>query len=137
MEDDAKLTSLRLDVQLWLFPYVTADWAHRFLRVFPGLTANRLAVVTPRAPKPAPSCASPAGSITNVSGFPDLSRDIDAELAALHTQVRRRPSPFAEQDELAVSPSLSVAPPPSTEPSGHSAESRAASAAPSPSIVSV
>ena len=131
------MTSLRSDIQLRLFPYVTADWAERFPRVFPGLTANRLAVVTPRAPEPAPSRASPAESVTNVSGFPDLSRDVDAELAALHTQVRRRPSPFVEQDEPAVSPSLSVAPPPSTEPSGRSAESRAASAAPSPSVVSV
>src|ERR1700761_7933947 len=136
MEDDAELTLLRSDVQLRLFPYVTADWAYRFPRVFPGLTANRLAVVTPRAPEPAPSRASPAKS-ANVSAFPDLSQDVDAELAVLHTQVWRRPSPFVEQDEPAVSPSLSIAPLPSTEPLGRSAGARAPSAAPSPSVVSV
>ena len=137
VEDDTELDSFISDVQLRLFPYASPEWARRFPRVFSGLTANRLAVVTPRAPEPAPSRASPAESATNVRGFPDLSRDVDAELAALHTQVRRRPSPFVEQDEPVGSPSLSIAPPPSTEPSGRSAESRAGSAAPSPPISSV
>ena len=140
LEEDTELTSLHSDIQLQLFPYVTAEWAKCFPRVFPGLTANRLVVVTPRTPEPAPSRASPAGSATNVRDFPDLDLSrvcVDVELAVLPTQVQQRVPLLEESDEAMASPTLSAVPPPSTQPSDHSAGSRTASSAPSPSALSI
>ena len=133
------MNSLRSDIQLQLFPYVATDWVQRFPCVFPSLTTNRLTVVTPRAPEPVPSCASPVVS-ANMSAFPDLDLSqacVDAELAVLPTQVQWRPSPLVEQDEPVGSPTLSVAPLLSTKLSGHSAGPCTMSAMPSPSVVSV
>ena len=128
MDEDAKLNSFLLDVQLWHFSYASVDWAQRFLMVFLGLTVNHLAMVTHRAPELALSCTSLAGSAANVRAFPDLPLDVDAKLVALPTQVQQHPLPLMEQDELADLPTLSIVPPPSTDPSGCFIESCAGSA---------
>ena len=130
MDEDAKLNSFLLDVQLWLFLYASVDWAQWFLLVFLGLTANHLAMVTLLAPELALSCTFLADSAANVRAFPDLPLDVDAKLAALPTQVWQQPLPLMEQDELADLLTLSIVPPPSTNPSGCSIESCAGSAIP-------
>ena len=122
------------EVKLSLF---LSDWSQQFPLVFSGLAANCLTLVTRCAPELVPSHTSSADSAAGIRVFQDLSWDVDAKLAALHTQVQRWPLPLVEQDKPVDSPTLSAIPAPSSDPSGCSASSCSESTVLPPLLLSV